>query len=599
MTILRLVKWGAATLLTVFVMGGAIVGWQVNAVRMGGAMHLESRMASDLIADILPPPEYIVEPYLEVSLVLIDPATVGAATQRLDKLKSAYDDRQTYWAQSRLPADIKQSIIDESGKPAREFWSILERRFLPAARARDDVGMRAAYVDLRSAYTRHRKAIDDLVVAATAYQNDVEAEAGRTALTMTLTLSFLGIVLLGSVAAVSIYVIRRVIAPMADLSATTAAIADGSMVPIPHTDRKDELGAIAHALERFAHAAEERRNQDAARFEEQSAVNALLGRHLSALHDGDLTQEIGSDFPTAFGGLRQHFNAAVAELRTMVQAVYNSATAIGRGSAEIASATEDLARRTEASAANHEQTNAALQQVGERLGGTLQATDETRARADEATRAVAEGRATGEHAAASMDRVSERARDIGSVIEGLDKIAFQTRVLAMNAAVEAGNAGEAGRGFAVVADLVSALAVRAESEAQRVRDLITETRAEVEVAADAVRKMDGSLEAISDDVDAVHSLLVRLHEDSEIQARAVTEIAAAMRTLDGTTQQNAAMVEQASAAARALTSEATALNRHATAFRFDTQETGIINTHTPPRAYVMLHDVPEVGIASA
>ncbi len=569
MSILRLVKWGAAALLTLFILGGAIVGWQVNAVRMGGAMHLQSRMASDLIADMLPPPEYIIEPYLEASLVVLDPATVESASKRLARLQANYEERHSYWEKANLPANLKDSLIEASDKPAREFWSIVQNRFLPAARVRDDVAMRAAYGAMRSAYFRHRTAIDQQIAAATKYQQQVEAEAAQTTLVMAIILSVLGVALIGSVAAVSIYIIRRVIAPMADLSATTSAMADGATVPIPHTERTDELGAIAHALERFSLAAEERRKQDAARFEEQSAVNTVLGQRLSALHDGDLTQEIGADFPTAFSGLRQHFNAAVAELRGMVQAVYNSASAIGRGAAEIASATEDLARRTEASAANHEQTNAALQQVSERLGGTLQATHETRARADEATRAVAEGRATGEHAAASMDRVSERARDIGSVIEGLDKIAFQTRVLAMNAAVEAGNAGEAGRGFAVVADLVSALAVRAESEAQRVRDLISETRAEVEIAADAVRKMDGSLEAISEDVGAVHSLLIRLHEDSETQARAVTEIAAAMRTLDGTTQQNAAMVEQASAAARNLTSEATALNRHATAFRFD------------------------------
>ncbi|WP_257845704.1 methyl-accepting chemotaxis protein [Sphingomonas sp. J344] len=181
----------------------------------------------------------------------------------------------------------------------------------------------------------------------------------------------------------------------------------------------------------------------------------------------------------------------------------------------------------------------------------------------------AKGARPANHAAATMDWVSQRAEDIGSVIEGLDKIAFQTRVLAMNAAVEAGNAGEAGRGFAVVADLVSALAVRAEEEAKRVRELITETRSEVQVAAEAVQRMDASLIAIASDVDAVHSLLVHLHEDSEQQSRAVSEIASAMVTLDGATQQNAAMVEQASAAADTLSDEVLTLNRHARAFEFE------------------------------
>ncbi|MQH48834.1 chemotaxis protein, partial [Escherichia coli] len=103
---------------------------------------------------------------------------------------------------------------------------------------------------------------------------------------------------------------------------------------------------------------------------------------------------------------------------------------------------------------------------------------------------VGSGRSTAEQATAAMIRVSDSARGIDSVIEGLDKIAFQTRVLAMNAAVEAGRAGEAGRGFAVVADLVSALAMRAEEEARRAREQLTATQTDIVVAVDAVKKVD-------------------------------------------------------------------------------------------------------------
>lgn len=167
-----------------------------------------------------------------------------------------------------------------------------------------------------------------------------------------------------------------------------------------------------------------------------------------------------------------------------------------------------------------------------------------------------------------MDRVSLSARGIDQVIEGVDKIAFQTRVLAMNAAVEAGRAGDAGRGFAVVADLVSALAMRAEEEAKRARDQLTVTQTDIVTAVDAVQRVDAAFETISGGVGEVHTLLGQMAEDNQAQSSAISQITVAVSTMDQSTQQNAAMVEETSAAARNLTTEAISLNDQAA--RFDT-----------------------------
>jgi methyl-accepting chemotaxis protein len=165
--------------------------------------------------------------------------------------------------------------------------------------------------------------------------------------------------------------------------------------------------------------------------------------------------------------------------------------------------------------------------------------------------------------------VSECAKGIDDVIEGLDKIAFQTRVLAMNAAVEAGRAGEAGRGFAVVADLVSALAMRAEEEAKRARDQLTVTQEEVGNAVGAVGSVDGALVQIADMFGQVDALVGSLVEDNRVQAMSISEIVIAVSGMDTTTQQNAAMVEQTSAAAQQLRNEATELAGRAAQFDID------------------------------
>ena len=185
------------------------------------------------------------------------------------------------------------------------------------------------------------------------------------------------------------------------------------------------------------------------------------------------------------------------------------------------------------------------------------------------------GRAVADEAVQAMGRVSDSAKGIDSVIEGLDKIAFQTRVLAMNAAVEAGRAGDAGRGFAVVADLVSALAMRAEEEAKRARDQLTLTQTDIATAVGAVTKVDGALVDITDDVQQVHQLLATMAIDNQAQSAAITQVSAAIAAMDRSTQQNAAMVEQTSAAARSLASEVGKLSEQASRFRTSGQSAGM------------------------
>jgi methyl-accepting chemotaxis protein len=257
----------------------------------------------------------------------------------------------------------------------------------------------------------------------------------------------------------------------------------------------------------------------------------------------------------------------LSALRGLIGAVGESAGQIRTGSGEIAQASEDLARRTESNAASLEETSAALVQIDTRIKATAEAAERTVRRADQTIATVTGGRSIADEAVQAMGRVSDSAKGIDNVIEGLDKIAFQTRVLAMNAAVEAGRAGEAGRGFAVVADLVSALAMRAEEEAKRARDQLTVTQTEIVSAVDAVQKVDGALQDLSGDVGEVHQLLGTMAADNQAQASAITQISAAIGSMDQATQQNAAMVEQTSAAARNLTSEVETLADQAARFR--------------------------------
>jgi len=331
----------------------------------------------------------------------------------------------------------------------------------------------------------------------------------------------------------------------------------------------DEVGKLAEALRKMQ---EDIKGNLARRIDEQAKTEFVVetvSTSLGGLSKGDLTVDILQAFPPDYEGLKQNFNTALASLRSLIGAVSESTLTIRTGSQEIAQASEDLARRTESNAASLEETSAALVQIDGRLRATATSSDQTLKRADQAIGTVSGGRSTADEAMQAMGRVSSSAEGIDNVIEGLDKIAFQTRVLAMNAAVEAGRAGDAGRGFAVVADLVSALAMRAEEEARVARDQLTATQADISSAVQAVRKVDTALLDIAQDVEAVHGLLGTMASDSRAQSAAMTEISAALGAMDQSTQQNAAMVEQTSAAARNLSSEVMALSEQAASFTVD------------------------------
>lgn len=362
----------------------------------------------------------------------------------------------------------------------------------------------------------------------------------------------------------------RIARPIRECAEFADGIAREQLDQTLHIQQVDEVGTLAESLRKMQG---DLKTSITRRAEEQAksllVVDTLL-TNLGGLSRGDLTVDITTTFAPEFDELKNNFNSALLNLRTLIGAVGESTAGILTGSGEIAQASEDLARRTESNAASLEETSAAIAQMDNRLKATAVASGQTVARADQAIATVGGGRETADEAVQAMGRVSHSAEGIDSVIEGLDKIAFQTRVLAMNAAVEAGRAGDAGRGFAVVADLVSALAMRAEEEAKRARDQLTVTQTEIVTAVKAVERVDVALANIAGDVDAVHKLLGSMASDSQAQSSAITEISAAINEMDRSTQQNAAMVEETSAAARNLSTEVVSLSAQASQFKVDT-----------------------------
>jgi methyl-accepting chemotaxis protein len=294
-----------------------------------------------------------------------------------------------------------------------------------------------------------------------------------------------------------------------------------------------------------------------------------LAQCLTDLAEGDLAQSIDKPFIPSLERLRTDFNAASEKLKRAMTLVSENAGAISSGSNEIRSAADDLARRTEQQAASIEETAAALEEI------TTAVNDSSR-RAEEAGKIVARARDHAEHsgqvvrdAIGAMDQIEKSSREISNIIGVIDEIAFQTNLLALNAGVEAARAGEAGKGFAVVAQEVRELAQRSATAAKEIKSLINASGAQVENGVGLVTRAGSALQEIAEQVRDINTNVVAIVDAAREQSTALAEINQAVNTVDQGTQQNAAMVEEQTAASHSLAREATALFELLGQFRFD------------------------------
>ena len=306
-------------------------------------------------------------------------------------------------------------------------------------------------------------------------------------------------------------------------------------------------------------------NLDAARERaeraQREAFEALAGA-LSRVAEGDLTAEVDAELDA-----QTRFGAAMAQLREIIGAVRSAAQTIAQGSEEIAAASDDLARRTEQQAASLEQTSASLEQLTRTVKETADRSELASSRMAEARRDAETTDAVIRDTKAAMEQIAASSSEVGKVLGVIDDIAFQTNLLALNAGVEAARAGEAGRGFAVVATEVRQLAQRSAESARHIKELIERSNGHV---AEGGRRVDASGEALARIVGAVTEVSALVEEiagSARGQAMSIEEINAAVGHLDQVTQQNAAMVEESTAASNTLKAEARHLSDQVDHFR--------------------------------
>lgn len=524
LSVTRRLQLLVAAFLVAFAAVGLLSWRTMEQVGIRGPLYGEIVGSKDLIADILPPPAYLIESYAFVQRLPL--ATAPERQQlraRLDQLAADFESRHSYWAQQLPSGALKTAIVDDVYRSGRALLATIERELLPTVERGDVAGAQrllAGAVD--DAFAQHDRAVRAAVTLATAYNADREAYAASTVRTRRWLLLLLPLGAISLALLLAVALARQITLPLARTVEVLDRVAAGDLTAQVTIAHRDEIGHVGAAVNQTTQA---------------------IAATVRTLHES-----------------AQTLAAAAEEL---------TATAH-----EIATQTGDTAARTEAAAAASQQVSGTAESVAAAVEQMDASIREIAASVTRAARVASDTARASREAGEVMSALGARSQEISGIITTINSIAEKTNLLALNAAIESARAGEAGKGFAVVASEVKELAKQTATATEEIGVRIESMQASADSAARAL----GTVATQIHEIDTISaSLALSIEQQSATTAEIGRSVAVAASGTAGVTQQiaqvasatqeTARSIAALSAATGELTAMATVLNDSAARFR--------------------------------
>lgn len=488
----------------------------LNHLKVNGPVYQRIVEGKDLIGDILPPPEYIIESYLtSLQLAEVSSDERKQLIEKLTTLKKEYDERHEFWGKANLENALKDQLA-VADKPVKEFYRITFDQFIPALEKDDKNSVKTALVNMKQHYNLHRQAINRLV-DMTIKRNEADEANARDEIFKSSVIMLA--ILLGAISVMSIFLFFIARNLLRQLGGEPFYAAD-------------VVGQIA---------------------------SGNLATHID-IKSGD-----GASLLFSIKAMRNSLTDIIAQVRS-------GTDTIATASRQIASGNLDLSSRTEQQAGALEETASSIEELTSTVKQNADNAQQANKLAISASEIAQQGGSVISQVIDTMGSINDSSKRIVDIIAVIEGIAFQTNILALNAAVEAARAGEQGRGFAVVASEVRSLAQRSAGAAKEIKSLIDVSVEKVDAGAKLVDKAGATMQAIVDSIKSVTDIVGEISAASQEQTSGIDQINRAITQMDTVTQQNAALVEEAAAASQAMQDQAGYLSQVVSVFKIG--ETG-------------------------